>query len=219
MTMSSLLTEFPWTLSPEMLLPRLRLRADSRHAADFAALLQEAQTIGRPRAIYRAATVTARQPESLALDEVTFSGSLLVQNLADTDLVFPFLATCGSELATWGAGFSDMLRRFWADEIMDAALGAAVEALHAELHHLFNLADLSMMNPGSLADWPLAEQRPLFNLLDDQVDAVGIVLKSSGLMSPIKSVSGILFPSEHHFESCQLCPRLACPKRRMAYTG
>jgi len=34
---------------------------------------------------------------------------------------------------------------------------------------------------------------------------------------PVKSVSGIMFPTEMSFESCGLCPREVCPGRRAAY--
>ncbi len=36
-------------------------------------------------------------------------------------------------------------------------------------------------------------------------------------MLPTKSVSGILFPTEHDFASCQLCQRGDCPNRRARY--
>jgi hypothetical protein len=73
------------------------------------------------------------------------------------------------------------------------------------------------MAPGSLTDWPLREQRPLFALLGDTEALVGVRLTDSCLMLPNKSVSGIRFPTEKHFESCQLCPRPDCPGRRAPY--
>ena len=73
------------------------------------------------------------------------------------------------------------------------------------------------MNPGSLADWPLSEQRVLFALLGDTQDAIGVQLTSSLLMVPTKSVSGIIYPTAETFASCQLCPRRGCPNRRAAY--
>ena len=36
-------------------------------------------------------------------------------------------------------------------------------------------------------------------------------------MKPIKSVSGIWFPTEESFESCRLCPREQCRGRRTPY--
>jgi hypothetical protein len=46
---------------------------------------------------------------------------------------------------------------------------------------------------------------------------VGVRLTDSCLMMPTKSVSGIRFPTETSFESCQLCPRDDCPGRRAPY--
>jgi len=36
-------------------------------------------------------------------------------------------------------------------------------------------------------------------------------------MIPNKTTSGIRFPTEERFESCQLCPRETCPGRRAAF--
>jgi hypothetical protein len=73
------------------------------------------------------------------------------------------------------------------------------------------------MAPGSLVDWPLAQQRPLFQLLGNAEVAVGVHLTESCLMVPNKSISGLRFPTETSFESCQLCPRPDCPNRRARY--
>jgi len=70
------------------------------------------------------------------------------------------------------------------------------------------------MSPGSLADWPMEQQRQLFALLGDVRGRIGVELTESCLMIPIKSISGLLFPTEIRFESCQLCPREGCPGRR-----
>ena len=76
---------------------------------------------------------------------------------------------------------------------------------------------LSRMNPGSLPDWPLSEQKPLFAVLGEGPAKIGVQLKDSFLMVPVKTVSGIFFPAEEKFESCQLCPREKCPGRRAPY--
>jgi hypothetical protein len=73
------------------------------------------------------------------------------------------------------------------------------------------------MNPGSLPDWPLSEQKPLFTLLGGGPTTIGVQLKDSFLMVPVKSVSGIWFPTEEKFESCQLCQREKGPGRRAPF--
>jgi predicted transcriptional regulator len=73
------------------------------------------------------------------------------------------------------------------------------------------------MSPGSLADWPIQAQRPLFALFDGAEARIEVRLKDSLLMVPSKSVSGIRFPTEQTFASCQLCPRADCPSRQAPY--
>jgi hypothetical protein len=97
------------------------------------------------------------------------------------------------------------------------ALRVASTALHDHLVDRYQLGETSTMAPGSLGDWPLSEQRPLFELLGGPQTAVGVELMDSLLMVPHKSVSGIRFPTEEHFESCQLCPRDGCSGRRAPY--
>jgi len=48
-------------------------------------------------------------------------------------------------------------------------------------------------------------------------DLIGVTLTESMLMIPRKSISGIFFPTERMFFSCQLCPRENCPARESSY--
>jgi hypothetical protein len=75
------------------------------------------------------------------------------------------------------------------------------------------------MNPGSGdADvWPIQQQRELFSLLGDVQGELGVSLTESCLMVPNKTVSGLIFPTEIDFESCQVCKRKDCPNRRAPY--
>jgi hypothetical protein len=73
------------------------------------------------------------------------------------------------------------------------------------------------MAPGSLSDWPIEEQGPLFGLLGDVKASIGVRLTRNLLMLPAKSVSGFYFPTEVSFYSCQLCPRKRCESRKAKY--
>jgi hypothetical protein len=68
-----------------------------------------------------------------------------------------------------------------------------------------------------LADWPIEEQAPLFKLLGDVETSIGVQLTDSLLMLPAKSISGIFFPTEISFISCQLCPRKRCESRKAKF--
>ena len=73
------------------------------------------------------------------------------------------------------------------------------------------------MTPGSLPDWPIEEQRPLFAILGDIQGAIGVRITEDLVIIPSFSVSGILFPTQISFQSCQLCPREKCQGRRAPY--
>ena len=116
---------------------------------------------------------------------------------------------------------ADLFAGYCLDVLKELVLGAARDHLLEHLRTAYGASRLSSMNPGSgdARLWPLAQQRPLFGLLGDVEQAIGVRLTPSLLMQPNKSVSGIFFPSEVHFESCQLCTREGCPRRRAPYSG
>jgi hypothetical protein len=196
---------------------KLRVKEGSTYVGQLTSLIDEAREIGRPRATYRVAYVDSKDEKSVVIDGVTLQSRVLRVNLDGTHRVFPYVATCGTELYEWMTAQDDMLLRYYADVISETALRAATRALKAHLVARYSLGRTSTMAPGSLADWPIQQQRPLFSLLGDPEETIGVRLSESMLMIPSKSVSGIRFPLETTFESCQLCPRQRCPSRRAPY--
>ena len=196
---------------------RLRIKEGSRHLDSVKALVADAEEIGGPKAMYREAYVENREDGAVVVDGIRFQSRVLRINLDQAHRVFPYVATCGVELATWYRSQDDLLKQFWAETIAEAALRQAMSALRSHLNEQYRPKNLSSMAPGSLEDWPIQEQKPLFALLGDPEKEIGVRLTESMLMVPTKSVSGIFFPSEGSFESCQLCPREKCPGRRAPF--
>ena len=201
----------------EGLKKKLRVRDGGGWADRFTRLVEEAETIARPRALYGVAYVDERTESSVVVDGIPFNSRVLRVNLDKTHRVFPFLGTCGTELHEWAAAQDDMLQRYYADEISEAALRQVLGALLIHLKEPYRLGSTSTMSPGSLPDWPIQAQRPLFALFGDAEQLLGVRLTDSLLMVPSKSVSGLRFPTEQTFASCQLCPRKDCPSRQAAY--
>jgi hypothetical protein len=131
--------------------------------------------------------------------------------------VFAYVATAGMELEQWANAKSDMLEQFWADAIMMQGVRVAMTALGEHLQERYRPGQLARMNPGSLKDWPLRQQGPLFTIVGDVEQTIGVRLTDSFLMVPRKSVSGIQFPTDVSYENCQLCDREPCPGRRAPY--
>jgi hypothetical protein len=214
---ATILDDIPFEVDPRQLAQSLGAAEDLDLRAELETLIQEAGKVARPRAVYRACFVESRTDDETVIDGVVFRSRVLTVNFENIHRVFPFVVTCGRELQEWSDRLTDPLLSFQAEEVKELALHAAHEYLGRHLDQTYGLARSSHMNPGSLPDWPLPQQYPLFSLLGDVEAAIGVTLTESCLMLPTKSVSGIRFPTETTFESCQLCPREACPNRRAAW--
>jgi hypothetical protein len=201
----------------EGLKKKLRVKDGGGWADRFTRLVQEAEAIARPRALFGVAYVDARSEGSVVVDSIRFDSRVLQVNLEKVHRVFPFLATCGTELHDWAAAHEDLLERYYADEISEAALREALRVLREHLNERYRLGRTSTMSPGSLPDWPIQAQRRLFALFGKAEELLGVRLTDSLLMVPSKSVSGIRFSTEQTFASCQLCPRGSCPNRQAPY--
>jgi hypothetical protein len=213
-----ILERIPFQTDLEELAKTVRLKPGSPMLDDLTKMALEAQALANPKVIYRVALVEAGGDRTVRIDEGEFTSRVLRVNLEKAHRVFPFVATCGREMKMWADMHTDMLQRFWADAIMEQALFTAIQELDRRLEERYQPGPLSSMNPGSLEDWPISQQRALFDLFGDTRTHIGVELTESMLMIPAKSVSGVLFPSQEGFTaSCQLCPREVCPNRREPY--
>ncbi|NLJ37297.1 MAG: vitamin B12 dependent methionine synthase [Candidatus Atribacteria bacterium] len=180
-------------------------------------LIIEAEKIAKPKAIYKLSTIDEKTENTVFIDKMKFTSRVLRVNLDEVHRAFPFIVTCGMELEEWSLKITEMMEQFWVDSMKEQAVLQAYQAVQNELENRYHLGITSTMNPGSLEDWPVKEQVPLFSLFGDPKKLIGVTLTDSFLMVPIKSVSGIIFPTNGQFESCQLCPRKNCPGRRAPF--
>jgi len=207
----------PVNLSPDEAVRVLRLDRRAGGGDRARKLLAEASSLFRPRAFYREAFIEARTADGVTIEGRVFRSRVLRVNTDRAFKVFAYVLTIGPELETHAARSGDLLHRYYLEILADTALDAAAEKIRERLGRESGLGRLSAMNPGTLEDWPISGQVPLFDLLEGVESEIGVRLTDSLLMLPRKSVSGVLFPSEETFLSCRLCPRLPCPGRKAVY--
>ncbi|NLG50134.1 MAG: vitamin B12 dependent methionine synthase [Chloroflexi bacterium] len=208
------LDNIPFQADIEALMKQMHVQPDTSDAEDMQKMVAEVERIARPKAMYALRFIDSKDDDGVVVEGTRFSSRVLRVNLDKAERVFLYIATCGRELDDWAHTLDDPLHQFWAEAIKIQALGAASRMLTQHLTDTYQPGKTSDMNPGSLADWPLREQRPLFRSLGDPFATIGVELTASCLMVPNKSVSGIRFPTEESFASCMLCPRPECPNRR-----
>lgn len=214
-----LLTQLPFSLDTDALLAMAHLEPGSEDAGEFRALVGAAVQVGRPKAAFAEAFVERRDGDTVRVGGVAFTSPMLSRNLASAERAFPMIATCGHEMDEASPARGDMLKEFWWDLIKTQLLAAASRHLSEEIHRRFRLGKTAVMRPGSgdASVWPIEQQRGLFALLGDVQGAIGVRLTDSFLMVPNKTTSGLLFPTEKDFRSCEVCRREICPSRQAPF--
>jgi len=212
------LDEIPFELKADQVLKGLRLRQSNATIERMVRrMVEEAADVARPKAIYAVSAVSNKHENWLEIDGVKFTSRIMRVNFDQLNRVFPYVVTCGTEVDAVKAPDGDLLGSFCLDAIKVHLMGTAMRYMTAHVKRKFDLGKTSFMNPGSLADWPITQQRPLFSLFPDVEKAIGVRLTPGCMMQPLKSGSGIMFTTETGYENCQFCPREDCPGRRALY--
>lgn len=213
------LTNIPYPLEVETVLSRMHSRSKEKHANAVKKLINNAKEKINPVILYKICPVHHSDESSVFIGEVMFKSRILRVNLENAESVFPYILTCGKTFDDFYSSLDDMMDHFYLNEIVNVILSEVQSYFLKYLKETYALEKVSKMNPGSLADWPLEQQKPLFALFDESVVAeqIEVYLNENMLMTPVKSLSGIAFPTEVSFENCQMCPKKDCPGRKAPY--
>ena len=196
------------------ILEKMGMPRDHKFGEKIAEFLKKAEVIAKPKAFYMKMKIEKRTEDSVTIGGQTFQSIALAKNLTNVDTVYPYLCTCGSELAEYAIGLDDILEQYAFDAIMEMYRKEVLVAMMGVLSDsLEEVGQTSAVNPGSLIDWPISEQQKLFAVFGENAEKIGVTLSDSCIMSPIKSVSGIRYQTDKAFHNCQLCQKKVCPDR------
>jgi len=210
----------PFKVQLEDILRKMRVKPGNDRIGNLVhELLEKARPIAKPKAVYDVAYIDSKDGDTVTIAGVKFTSHVLRINLDKVERVFPYVVTCGREMDEMPLPPNDLMVSFCYDAIKEMAVQQARSYLQEHLTKTYALGQMSRMAPGAGAaeDWPITQQRQLFSIFGDTEKLIGVKLTDTCLMIPIKSVSGILFPTEIKFEACQLCPREQCVGRRAPY--
>ncbi len=213
----TVIDSIPFLPDADKMAEKLKLGGMQSHEQEVKELVGLGAQIGAPRACYAMYDVEKTGDASVVIEGQCFESRILRVNLQYSDKAVLFVATCGTQLEQWAESYRDMLLRWVAEELCEEALRTGVAALDQAVNPLLDGKHKVSMNPGSLEDWPLVQQKPLFEALGSVTEAIGVRLTESFLMRPRKSLSGIRFSSPEPFANCKLCPRQDCQSRRMPF--
>lgn len=207
----------PCTVDRNSLFNKLQISHNEKIKAKIEKLIVRALEIGKPKIAYRLSVIDSKDGDFVMVEGQRFSSRVLRVNLEGTSKVVPFVLTCGTEIEEWANSHNTMFEKLCIDRIMEAVLRSAGHRIFPQIDKELNINYAAYMNPGSLPYWPFSEQKPLFRLLGNLEELIGVKLHDSFVMSPKKTVSGFRFTNKDGYVDCQLCLKEACPDREAPY--
>ena len=180
-------------------------------------LVEEARSLISAKAVYKVCYIESKHEDAIILDGRSLKSRVLRKNLNNVERVFLYVVTIGNRLEDTMRACTDLQKKYYLDIIGNVALNTTQQYLKDHIRSRYALDGISYMNPGSLKDWAIEEQRSLFSILGDVESSIGVRLNETFIMIPNKSLSGIYFPTKIPFYSCQLCQRDDCSVRKVPY--
>jgi len=193
----------------------------SKGLDDFPDALQEVLTLAENRVIakggYRILPLEACNASTLTLSGRLFeTGKIIAKPFQKANSVAVFACTAGHEVHAAYAAFmadGDPLKAYIMDTIGTVVVEKAMNRIAAELEEHAAQSGLRCTNrysPG-YCGWHVGEQQKLWSLLP--IGYCGITLTSASLMTPVKSISGMIGLGQDVNKApyaCSGCPMEHC---------
>lgn len=203
--------DIPVNFTAEQLAQFCRISTDSSAFDSLEEALPYINQYGAPKAIMKWCTVDSVEDDKTTIDGVTFQSKVVADKLKDVPRVFCSVFTCGEGLEKCSELEDDVFLPTYNAALLFLAGATALEYMKTN----FGYDGSSMLNPGSLPDWPISNNFPLFDIIGN-VDEIGVTLNEEGYIKPWNSGSHIHFPGEG-YQNCSLCKKYDCVGRHQAF--
>jgi hypothetical protein len=168
--------------------------------------------------------IESLEPESaeqIAIEGIHFqTGNIVHKMLRHSEIYALFLVTAGPEPESLARDLlekGEYLEGYITDLVASAMVDSLADQIHDQIRKMAASTNMKVTNrysPG-YCSWDVAEQQKLFKLFPE--NSCGISLSESSLMSPVKSISGIvgIGPNVKFNEyTCEICPMKTCHFRK-----
>lgn len=160
----------------------------------------------------------ARKNHIKVCDTELNTGAVITPYLLDANQYVLFVATAGQEFEQFQQEIKDkgdIIQEFLLDALGSAIAEAVVSEVCSKVEEHFYSLNYGVSHPYSpgYCGWHVSQQQLLFSLLPEH--PAGVRLKESSLMSPLKSVSGIIAAGRKIIKrkyGCELCGKTDCYK-------
>ena len=201
-------------LNEDLLANLLKTEKDTPLYKDAVKAVSYAECIIKPKFIYKKVNIDDIGKDFILIDDIKFCSKILANKIRGKDTAFVFIATGGKEIAIYIDEVSDCFEKYVLDIAAYMGCLSALKNMEEAIKETYNIDRYISLAPGSLPDWDVIEGKKIFELFGHDYKKVGVRILESGMIEPVKSVTGILFESEDAFNSCEVCMRQDCPTRR-----
>ena len=180
-------------------------------------LIERVKHVVSPKILYKVSNIEVKNDSPVRIEGVEITSSILRMNMKNGDTVFPHIITSGIEVESVDISKDNYLKKLLFDGIKELVLESAVNYFEVFLKEKYGFKTVSAVNPGAPVDWPVSQQPALFSIFGNVEELIGVRLTENNMMDPIKSLSGIYFPTDSAFMNCRLCTQEHCVKRKAEY--
>lgn len=206
---------------------RIGYTADAQVSPRIESLIEEymgkARDLIEPVYTYAMQNIQQVKGTSVQIDKsITLDSQVISQVLSPCNNVAVFALTIGDKLEKMTAELGEqglILEAFILDSIGSSFTEKTAEVVNGIISEMANIQNQSVsrrFSPG-YCDWHISQQKMLFKILDRNVP--GITLSDDYMMTPEKSITGIIGigPSDSEvatFNPCAICTKHSCLWRR-----
>lgn len=214
-------------ISKENICKRIGYTADAQISSRIESLIDEymgkARNLIEPVYTYRVRDIEKIKGTVVVIDSSTMLESQVISQVLDPcNQVAVFALTIGNQLENMTAQLGEqglILEAFILDSIGSSFTEKTAEFVNgiiSEMASLHNQSVSRRFSPG-YCDWHISQQKVLFEIFDGNLP--GIILSDDFMMTPEKSITGIIGigPSESEvasFNPCAVCTKHSCLWRR-----
>jgi len=186
------------------------------------AVIDESYRLIDPKAVYKTVKIFEVKGNRLVLEGGSvFESKLLAEKLKCASKIAVYVATIGPALerGVTELGPKELSKSFMMDCIGTYALRQVSDIIQKDFQPDGGERS-SKFSPGDTAYWDIRQQKVLFEVLgaEEVRNLTGVRLNEYYIMTPRKSVSGVMGYTEEQFQECQICRR-RCEYRRAPFKG
>ena len=210
-------TELSYTFVKEDLLKRLHCEEDDEIYGRASELIEDAKSALRPAFAIKKFYIDEIRNDGIYIQGNFFKSKIVANKLKEEKDVYVYIATCGRRINTLIDGTDDELDKYIYDQLSYLAYLQAMEKMSAAVEDCFGIKRHIRLCPGSIIDWSIGDVCKIFTLMEGLYQQIDVNVLDSGLINPLKSTSGMFYPTEEEFDSCAICPRANCENRKMPF--